>query len=76
MIQWNSYGFDSVQTYNYTVMLTFPNKSSLNILNIVSNNGSSNVLMLFKQNHWVGHGEGNPDVVPPYIACSSSRELK
>ena len=27
MTQWNSYGFDSVNIYNYTVLLTFPNKS-------------------------------------------------
>ena len=70
--QWNSYGFDSVQTYNYTVLLTFPNKSSLNVLNIVSNNGSANVL--FEANTTLekplAPGEDNPNVAPPYNAYS------
>ena len=41
---WNSYGFDSVNVYNYIVLLTFPNKSSLNVLNIVSSNDFNHVL--------------------------------
>ena len=70
--RWNSYGFDSVQTYNYTVLLTFPNKSSLNVLNIVSSNNSSDVL--FEANTTLekplAPGEDNPNVVPPYNAYS------
>ena len=70
--RWNSYGFDSVQTYNYTVLLTFPNKSSLNVLNIVSSNNSSDVL--FEANTTLekplAPGEDNPNVAPPYNAYS------
>ena len=51
--QWNSYGFDSVNMYNYTVLLTFPNKSSLNILNIMSSNDFDHVLFEAKRNHWL-----------------------
>ena len=72
MTQWNSYGFDSVNMYNYTVLLTFPNKSSLNVLNIVSSNDFSHVL--FKANTTkekpLVDGEDNPNVVPPYNAYS------
>ena len=70
--QWNSYGFDSVNMYNYTVLLTFPNKSSLNVLNIVSSNDFSHVL--FKANTTkekpLVDGEDNPNVVSPYNAYS------
>ena len=70
--QWNSYGFDSVNVYNYTVLLTFPNKSSLNVLNIVSSNDFDNVL--FKANTTLEKPlvdvEDNPNVVPPYNAYS------
>ena len=70
--QWNSYGFDSVNIYNYTVLLTFPNKSSLNVLNIVSSNDFDHVL--FEANTTLEKplvaGEDNPNVVPPYNAYS------
>ena len=69
---WNSYGFDSVSVYNYTVLLTFPNKSSLNVLNIVSSNDFNHVL--FEANTTLekplAPGEDNPNVVPPYNAYS------
>ena len=73
MTQWNSYGFDSVNIYNYTVLLTFPNKSSLNVLNmIVSSNDLDDVL--FEANTTLEKplvdGEDNPNVVPPYNAYS------
>ena len=59
--QWNSYGFDSVQTYNYTVLLIFPNKSrsSLNELNIVSSNGSGDCLLW----HWRSECELNDKLI-------------
>ena len=70
--QWNSYGFDNVNVYNYTVLLTFPNKSSLNVLNIVSSNDFDHVL--FEANTTLEkplvNGEDNPNVVPPYNAYS------
>ena len=70
--QWNSYGFDSVKIYNYTVLLTFPNRSSLNVLNIVSSNDFDDVK--FEANTTVEKplvdGEDNPNVVPPYNAYS------
>ena len=70
--QWNSYGFDSVNIYNYTVLLTFPNKSSLNVLNIVSSKDFNHVL--FEANTTLEKplvdGEDNPNVVPPYNAYS------
>ena len=70
---WNSYGFDSVNVYNYTVLLTFPNKSSLNVLNIVSSNDFINPV-LFEANTTLekplAPGEDNPNVVPPYNAYS------
>ena len=72
MTQWNSYGFDNVNIYNYTVLLTFPNKSSLNVLNIVSSNDFEHVL--FEANTTLEKplvdGEDNPNVVPPYNAYS------
>ena len=72
MTQWNSYGFDSVNVYNYTVLLTFPNKSSLNVLNIVSSNDFNHVL--FEANTTLekplAPGEDNPNVVSPYNAYS------
>ena len=65
-----SYGFDSVNVYNYTVLLTFPNKSSLNVLNIVSSNDFDYVL--FEANiileKPLAPGEDNPNVLPPYNA--------
>ena len=70
--QWNSYGFDNVNIYNYTVLLTFPNKSSLNVLNIVSSNDFDHVL--FEANTTLEKplvdGEDNPNVLPPYNAYS------
>ena len=72
--QWNSYGFDNVNMYNYTVLLTFPNKSSLNVLNIVSSNDFDHVL--FEANTTIekslAPGEDNPNVVPPYNAYSGN----
>ena len=72
MTWWNSYGFDNVKVYNYTVLLTFPNKSSLNVLNIVSSNDFNHVL--FEANTTLekplAPGEDNPNVVPPYNAYS------
>ena len=72
--QWNSYGFDSVNIYNYTVLLTFPNKSSLNVLNIVSSNDFDQVL--FEANTTeekpLAPGEDNSNVVPPYNAYSGN----
>ena len=72
--QWNSYGFDSVNMYNYTVLLTFPNKSSLNLLNIVSSNDFNHVV--FEANTTLEKplvdGEDNPNVVPPYNAYSGN----
>ena len=70
--QWKSYGFDSVSVYNYTVLLTFPNQSSLNVLNIVSSDNFSHVLFeanTTKEKPLV-EGEDNPNVVPPYNAYS------
>ena len=72
--QWKSYGFDSVNIYNYTVLLTFPNKSSLNVLNIVSSNDFDHVV--FEANTTLEkplvEGEDNPNVVPPYNAYSGN----
>ena len=74
MTQWNSYGFDNVNMYNYTVLLTFPNKSSLNVLNIVSSDNFDDVL--FKANTTkekpLVDSEDNPNVVPPYNAYSGT----
>ena len=72
--QWNTYGFDNVNMYNYTVLLTFPNNSSLNVLNIVSSNDFDHVL--FEANTTLEKplvdGEDNPNVVPPYNAYSGN----
>ena len=72
MTQWNSYGFDSASVYNYTVLLTFPNKSSLIVLNIVSSNDFNHVL--FEANTTLekplAPGEDNPNVVSPYNVYS------
>ena len=52
--------------------MTFPNKSSLNVLNIVSSNDFNHVL--FEANTTLekplAPGEDNPNVVPPYNAYS------
>jgi len=70
--QWESYGFDKVEVKNYTVLLTYPNRSSLNVLNIVSSNDMNNVVYVANTTleKPLVEGEDDPNVGPPFNAFS------
>ena len=69
---WNSYGFDKVEIKNYTVLLTYPNKSSLNVLNIVSSNDITDVVYVANTTleEPLVAGEDDPNVSAPFNAYS------
>ena len=71
-LQWRSYGFDNVEITNYTVLLTYPNRSSLNVLNIVSSSDMNNVVYVANTTleKPLVDGEDDPDVAPPFNAFS------
>ena len=71
-LQWNSYGFDHVEIKNYTVLLTYPNRSSLNILNIVSSSDMSDVVYVANATleKPLVAGEDDPNVSAPFNAYS------
>ncbi len=74
--QWSKFHFDKVELVNYSVLLSYPNMSNTNVLQL--KNGSGDVL-------YTGHshqeppltpGEDNPNVAPPFNAYSGSGEAK
>ena len=73
-LQWHSYGFDQVEIKNYTVLLTYPNRSSLNVLNIVSRSDINNVVYTANTTleKPLVEGEDDPDVSPPFNAFSGT----
>jgi len=73
-LQWHSYGFDRVEIKNYTVLLTYPNRSSLNVLNIVSRSDINNVVYTANTTleKPLVKGEDDPDVSPPFNAFSGT----
>ena len=74
--EWKQYEFDSVDIFNYSVLLSYPNASHPNTLALKGADGK-----LIYNSH-IGleppltPGEDNPDVAPPFNAFSGNGAVK
>lgn len=70
--EWQRYGFDSVDVFNYSVLLSYPNSSNPNVLNLRQGNGQLVYESHIAKEPPLTPGEDDPDVVPPFNAYSGS----
>lgn len=70
--QWREFGFDKVELVNYTVLLSYPNRSNPNVLQL----RNATNFILYSVNTMVEPplipSEDDPTVIPPYNAYSGS----
>ena len=70
--EWRGYGFDSVELFNYSVYLSYPNTSNPNRLTLKEGSGDVLYESHIAQEPPLTPGEGDPNVVPPFNAYSGS----
>ncbi len=68
--QWQAYGFDDVKLYNYSVLLSYPDKSNPNILQIRDPSGLVDYNAGIAEEPPLTSGENDSNVVPPFNAYS------
>ncbi len=74
--QWSKFNFDIVEMVNYSVLLSYPNTSNPNILQLLNSKGDMLYSAHCKQEPPLTPGEDDPNVVPPFNAYSGSGEAK
>ena len=69
--QWSAFNFDDVQLLNYSVLLSYPNSSQPNVLQLMQ---GSEVIYKAKiaQEPPLTPGENNSTVAPPFNAYSGT----
>ena len=73
--QWSGYNFDKVEMVNYSVLVSYPNSSAPNVLNLMQ--GSEVIYTAHTgQEPPLTPGEDDGDVVPPYVAYSGNGTVK
>lgn len=70
--EWQQYGFDSVELFNYSVLLSYPNASDPNSLTLKQSDGQLLYQSHIAQEPPLTPGEDDPDVAPPFNAYSGS----
>ncbi len=70
--EWKGYGFDSVELVNYTVLLSYPNKTLPNTLRIIDSMGIVKYDSHIGQEPPLTPHEDDPDVASPFNAFSGS----
>ena len=69
---WEGYKFDSVEMYNYSVLLSYPNTSAPNTLTLFRNDSHVIYHSHIGQEPPLAPGEDDANVVPPFNAYSGS----
>ena len=70
--KWQTYNFDSVELFNYSVLLSYPNTSNPNTLTLRDSNGETLYQSHIALEPPLTPGENDPRVVPPFNAFSGS----
>ena len=74
--QWTSYGFDEVELVNYTVLLTYPDPSAPNVLELVGADDGVVFTANTTMEPPLTPGEDDPTVAPPFNAYSGQGDAR
>lgn len=70
--QWEGFMFDKVELVNYSVLLSYPNTSNPNVLQLLNAKNELLYNSHSKQEPPLTPGEDDPNVAPPFNAYSGS----